>query len=243
MFDGVQPGRCANGGGCSLSVRELPDRCGGRRSVPLGQLPPRAASRRRPVGREIPSLEREKLDDAAAWFRQGIAKFPDDISSATGLGIAYLELRKYEEARRCFLDLLQRKSLPPDQEAIVQNNLVWANLMLGDPELRPEADRLSKNAFGCLPWTPEVRGTRGSVLVELGEFETGMSMLERSLAAHHDDRSKALNAAYIALALTRQGLPVEAARRLEQARKLDPKCPLLGRVEAEIENAKRQAAT
>lgn len=191
----------------------------------------------------LESQERGRFDEALTWFRAGLSRFPGDISNESGLGVVYVDLQRYEEARECFLKLLARTDLEPIQDALFRSNLAWSNLMLGDSRLRSEADSMSKQAFEALPWLADVRGTRGSVLVELGEYELGIELLERALREQTNEKSQALNACYLAMAATRLGLPEEAKRRLEQARQLDPSCPLIAGTTAEIAAADQATAT
>ena len=50
--------------------------------------------------------------------------------------------------------------------------------MLADPTLLEEAERFSRQALGELPWLSYVRGTRGSVLIELGQIDEGVQHVE-----------------------------------------------------------------
>ena len=56
-------------------------------------------------------------------------------------------------------------------------NVAWHALLCADNDLLPLADELSKRAMAALPDTPVVQGTRGAVLVELGDHEAGLALL------------------------------------------------------------------
>jgi tetratricopeptide (TPR) repeat protein len=150
------------------------------------------------------------------------------------MGHLHLDAARYEQARECFLKLLDHESITPEIEALVWNNVAWADLMIGTPERMVEADRLSLQAFERVPWLAPVRGTRGSVLVELGHLDMGLEMLTKALKDNENAASKASNACYIALACSRKGRPLEAEEHLRQARKMDPKCLLIDRVTREL---------
>lgn len=182
----------------------------------------------------LENWQRGRLEEAMHWLQWGISEYPDTWLNKSGLGIVLLDLNRIEEARQCFSEALDCTSLPPETEALFWNNLAWADLMVGSTDLRAEADRLSQQAFERTPWVPPITGTRGSVLVEIGNLDEGIKLLERALAKNHESSAKALNACYIALALAKKGLPLEAEERLRQARKLHPKCPLIARMEREI---------
>ena len=182
----------------------------------------------------LESRERGRADEAEQWHAQGIAAYPGEWANYNGLGILLLDLKRNAEAKDCFVNALDQSTLQPAEEAILWNNIAWSKLMIGDPELVTEADELSKQAFECLPWYAPVKGTRGSVLIERGQYDAGLELLRAALLDNEEATSKAINACYMALAMLRQGNPAEAEQHLEQARRLDAKCPLIERVEAEL---------
>lgn len=74
------------------------------------------------------------------------------------------------------------------------------------------------------------------VLVDLGQLDEGIKLLKESYQNCDADRSKAINAAYLAIAEHRYGNDEIAKRYLEAAAKYDPKCLFLKRANAEILN-------
>ena len=100
--------------------------------------------------------------------------------------------------------------------------------------LLPEADQFSAEALKHLPWVPAVIGTRGTVLVEIGQLDEGIALLKKSMALHGEKQGKALNACHIAIGELRRGDLNEAHKYLSTARTLDPKCFLLEEVEAQL---------
>jgi hypothetical protein len=123
-----------------------------------------------------------------------------------------------ESARR----YLGESGLEPQDRAMLQNNLAFALLVDQAPDLS-ESDALSQAAMNFLPMLPAVIGTRGSVLVERGEYREGIALLtdRRHRLASRDNR--ATHQAFIALAWAGLGKPTEAANALERARQLSPK--------------------
>ncbi len=72
------------------------------------------------------------------------------------------------------------------------------------------------------------------MLVELGQLQEGIALLEGSLAKSEEANSKASEACHLAIAETRRGDHPTARRYLDLARKLDPGCYMLPRAEAEL---------
>ncbi len=175
--------------------------------------------------------ERSDLAGARLWAEQGLALYPEDLKLLDILGIVHLDEGKYEQARAIFLNLLKIEKQPPAMRFLYSNNVAYADALSENPELLPEADAYSKNAYAGLPWMAAVTGTRGTVLIAMGNYDEGMELLKRSMEDAHSARDKAENACHMAVALTKTGRRDEARKYFELARGLDSKCPLLNRTE------------
>lgn len=171
---------------------------------------------------------------ARKWVEKGLALYPDNETLLNWLGVIQLDLREYEPARECFQNLLHRDSKQPLLRPLMLNNIAYTNALLGGDELIKEADSLSQEAMAAIGWMPAVKGTRGTVLCALGRFDEGIPLLQESMAQAEQTNHKAQNACFIAEAEARRGNLVVARTYLEEARKLDPKCPLLKRAEAAL---------
>ncbi|HEV3203325.1 MAG TPA: hypothetical protein VGY77_03030 [Gemmataceae bacterium] len=109
--------------------------------------------------------------------------------------------------------------------------------MIGGQEYLEEADRYSEEALYEEPWNPPFQGTKGSLLIEMGQPEVGIPMVQKALEFNTDPRSKAFNACYLALGELRRDNREESNRYWQFARAFDPSCLLLDRVEHEFKNA------
>jgi tetratricopeptide (TPR) repeat protein len=71
-------------------------------------------------------------------------------------------------------------------------NVAWNAVLTQDPAMLPLADDLSRRAIASLPAAPEVQGTRGAVLVEMGELEQGLALLTEGMrgVAVMDDKAR-----------------------------------------------------
>lgn len=101
--------------------------------------------------------------------------------------------------------------------------------MMGKPELLHKADTCSRLALEKMPWIVYNKGTRGSVLVELGKYEEGLRLLHDAMRNHTEKRGQALDACHIGIAEARRGNLAESRNYFAIARRLDPKCKLLDR--------------
>jgi tetratricopeptide (TPR) repeat protein len=185
------------------------------------------------------SASRDRTDLAAArsWCEKGLALFPEDVHLLNLSAITYLDEQNYQPAREVLLKLLAKEDQPPYRRAVYLNNLAYADALSQNPAWLAEADVYSKDAYTMLPWAPEVVGTRGTVLVALGRYEEGLSLLQKSMEDAYTPRSKADNACYIAIALARRGKLGEALKYLRVARDLHGKSPILARAEEVLQSS------
>jgi len=171
---------------------------------------------------------------AQSWVEKGLALYPGNETLLNWHGVVALGLGDYGNARECFLNLLQRESKEPLMRPLLMNNIAYANALLGGDELLKEADEFSSEAMTAMSWMPAIRGTRGTVLAAMGRVAEALPLLHDSMLQAEIAGHKAQNACVIAEAEWRRG-NLDAARiYLEEARKLDPQCSLLIRVEKVI---------
>ncbi len=173
-------------------------------------------------------------DGARHLIDQGLARYPHSRPVRSWLGTDLIMRGDYAEARACYLALLDEADLEPAQDAVYRNNLAWADLMVGDPGLLPEAVQQSGLALDALPKVDSIRGTRGYALIESGAVADGLALSRWATARHRDPRAKALTACVCAIGHARQWQHDEARRYLGMAAELDPTCRLLDRARAEV---------
>jgi hypothetical protein len=118
------------------------------------------------------------------------------------------------------------------------NNIAYTDALLGGPELLMEADRYSVEAMTNLSWMPSVKGTRGTVLLELGKLDEAVPLLRETMLMHDIPNNKAQNACLLAMAETRRGNLNAGRKYLDEARKFDSTCFLLERAQNSLDGAK-----
>jgi tetratricopeptide (TPR) repeat protein len=92
------------------------------------------------------------------------------------LSLMYLKLGKFTESLILLKNIensLEEKNNKP-YKALVFNNLAWTYLIIGDID---SADKYSEMAFSINHKENSYKGTRGSVLIEKGEIDQGISQL------------------------------------------------------------------
>ena len=168
---------------------------------------------------------------------KGIEQFPDDEHLLYSYGICLLELDEFQQAKCVFERLLNEEGISPESAALMQNNIAWTNLFLPSEVNLEQAGEFSHQAFMALPWVPEIKGTRGSVLIELGEIDDGISLLQQAFEENEEPANRAFNASFLAMGFIRKGMIAEAQQMLQEAKALDAECRLLERVRDELADA------
>lgn len=175
------------------------------------------------------------LDTAKAWVEKGLALDRNSGIARNILGVVQMARREYRSSRETFLQILDTEAArEPGLYNLLINNIAYLDALLGDTSLLPEADQYSAEALKHLPWLPAVIGTRGTVLVEMGQPDEGIALLKKSMSMHPDKQGKALNACHIALGELQRGDANAAHQYLATAKALDPHCFLTRDVEARL---------
>jgi hypothetical protein len=176
-------------------------------------------------------LADRRYEPAKRWFQKGLELYPEDVGNRFGAGYAHHWLRDFHVARDQWAMLLNRTDLEPAIRPRVLNNIAWVDLLIGGQELLNEAERYSEEAVAAEPWYPPLLGTRGSVLIDQGNPAAGLPLVRRAMDFNEEPSFKALNACYLALGEMQQGRTQAALEYRDLARRLDPECMLLERLD------------
>lgn len=182
----------------------------------------------------LEAIERDKLEAAHVWLAKGMELYPKNTSNQFARIKILIHQRRHREARDAYLAALEQGELSPENGAAVRCNVAWLDLLIGDRTLLDEADRLSLQALEADPWTPGVKGTRGSVLIELGRIDEGIPLVRQALRENYEASNKAANACYLAIAMARGGDPHQAQAFLNEAKRRDPGYLLIERTERQL---------
>jgi tetratricopeptide (TPR) repeat protein len=179
---------------------------------------------------EASERQRKKdLEGAEAWIREGLQKFPESVAlKISAAGILYLQ-KKYHEAARSYALVAGRSKVSKEMDAHILNGVAYCYLLAGKPEFLTKADTCSRLALKQSPKYPAYKGTRGSVLAELGKYDEGLKLLHEAMKSHTQNSQQALCACYIGIAEARLGNLAESHNYFAVARRLDPDCILLDR--------------
>ena len=116
-----------------------------------------------------------KPDEADARLAQWLKAAPDDVVARLYAADAGLKNGKYKTAIEHY-EWLQQKQ--PDN-IVVLNNLAWAYQQVNDKRAVATAER----AYKLKPENPAVADTLGWILVEQGQTERGIELLQKAVSA------------------------------------------------------------
>ncbi|HTQ49488.1 MAG TPA: site-2 protease family protein, partial [Candidatus Acidoferrales bacterium] len=186
--------------------------------------------------------ETKQFAEAQSWLERGLKMYPDDLTLLTSFGNNLLSLARFTEAREFFLKIVPRTDQDRFLHSILLNNIAYADALIGGRELLAEADQYSNEAMKNLSWMPSIKGTRGTVLSELGRLDEAIPLLQEATLTHEVGHNRAQNACLLAIAEARRGDLSAAQRYLEEARRQDSTCFLLerARIFLETKNSKNE---
>ncbi|MFT4692194.1 MAG: site-2 protease family protein [Verrucomicrobiia bacterium] len=179
------------------------------------------------------SLEEGDFADALKQADAALQHLPNDPDLRSHRVRALLGLHDFSTAQTEALELYEVKQLSTTGRATVANAIARANLMLDDPRLLQEADFHTRQTMRILPWEAEFKATRGHVLIQLGDHDEGVELLRSALADTSEPTALAEIHCQLALGEFLRDNPNVASEELSSARRIDPKCFLISRVEAQ----------
>jgi membrane-associated protease RseP (regulator of RpoE activity) len=175
--------------------------------------------------------EKKQYNEALFWIEKGLKLYPENLQLQMAQGLIMIYLEKFQEARDCFLKILPRATDEHFLRPLTLNNIAYTNALIGGGDLLKEADQYSLEALNKLSWIPSVKGTRGTVLLELGKIEEAIPLLSETMQKHDNFGNKAQNACWLAIAEIRRGDRIGGKKYLEEARKFDSTCFLINRAQ------------
>jgi tetratricopeptide (TPR) repeat protein len=169
----------------------------------------------------------EKFDEAKQLYTALSVQLPENLIIKSYIALVETVQGNLSEATRIHKDILNiiENNYADDSSFIpyknlIYNNIAWGNIIFDDKNLLNEADEYSKRAFDYFPDYPYYLGTRGAVLIRLGEIDEGISLLEKALELHSGDLEKSADSLFIAIGEAKKGNKEKSLEWLETARKI-----------------------
>ena len=160
-----------------------------------------------------------------------LAKCDTDPATPAYLWFAVLRLSHEKDPRHpeYLVRLVQRSDLPLENKTMAIDQFLTDQLHSGPPPDPALTDRLSTLLLASTD-TVTTRGTRGSVLIDLGRIEEGKAMLHEVLEKTSNDIDRTYSHIFLALAAKHEGNLELAREHAQTAAKIDPHSLALPRV-------------
>jgi predicted Zn-dependent protease len=170
------------------------------------------------------------------FIRQALQTYQGDPYLLVALSATLLHQHRWNEGREVLCRVLEQPERMPHVDAVVFNNLAWADLHLPDAQLAAEARTMSADAYRLMPWEKYIASTFGCVEALHGDAKQALAVLERVRTNEMSSAERASTLAGVAAAQARLQRQSESAQSLAAAAELDPASPLLMIVRQQLES-------
>jgi membrane-associated protease RseP (regulator of RpoE activity) len=184
---------------------------------------------------EVNALSRAgKYAEAAAALERMLQSDPGNAERLAILAMLHAAAQNWDRALITHHEVIQRTEPNSLERVRAVDTAATLALQLGRRDelekIRPLVEQVVQTAAA-----PTVIGTLGSILVELGETEAGVKLLNRCVAETDADHDRAIANAYLAIAAMRVGRTERAAELLGFAQGEGGDHPLVQRIVKELE--------
>jgi hypothetical protein len=145
-----------------------------------------------------------------------------------------LDKKDYSGARELAIEGVKLSTDKSTLRALLLSMAAWCDILIGQSQSFVEAKELATKSLELVPENYATKGTLGSALIELGNYQEGLGLLLESNLEVTNNQDRALNLSYVAIAYAGMGNQKQAKETLETIEKLDPGCLFLDRVRARI---------
>ena len=171
---------------------------------------------------------------AETAFDALVAKYPKEPDLQVLSSGKLAAKGRYSEARAIVDEMLKQEPLAAATRAHYIDHLITLFLNYSIAEWATEIDRWSYDALLASPNSVTLRGTRGSVLAELGRNREARILLEEVLAETDSTTDRVFCHAYLAWLAAQEGKQDSARKHLDRAKALALPLPALDRIEKKI---------
>jgi tetratricopeptide (TPR) repeat protein len=152
-----------------------------------------------------------------------------------------LAYRRFDEAIALLDQLLNPENASDAEKAYILDTLASIVINHGQKQYLAQADRWSQEALKLAGHSKTIQGTRGAILIELGQYEEGKQTLFPLTELDNDPLDIAISSAYLAKADHHLGNNEQAWKWLKQAEQVGEKVPSLSEMFASIKQELRDA--
>jgi tetratricopeptide (TPR) repeat protein len=175
-----------------------------------------------------------RFSEAVTALKQRIESDPGNDALVDSLATIYLAMEEWDQALSTYHALIQQFPPRSGERAHVVDRAATLALQVGQLEHLAKLRPLLEEALVVCN-TATLAGTLGSVLLELGETDAGVRLLQRCAAESFSAHDKGIASAYLAKAAFRSGEKQRATKLLDIAKAKCPDHPLVVRIVTELE--------
>jgi Tfp pilus assembly protein PilF len=156
-----------------------------------------------------------QIERVEQWFDRAVREDPDSWMLQLQLADFRDFQRRFDETEKLYRALLSRSDLPPNQRALVLNNLAFLLAMQG--RNRDEAIQLIDQAVNSFGPQSDMLDTRGVVYLSKGDVSQALADLSDSVIA---TEPKPIQFIHLAMAQAKAKDETGARKSLERAKEL-----------------------
>lgn len=158
-------------------------------------------------------------------------------------GMLQMECGNLDKAETIWRDLLKQPIGTSAFAASVFDALCCLPLYYGRKDLLGEAEAWANTAIRCAPSAITLKGTHGSILIELGRIDEGIKVLRDVAKRSECQIDQVISAAYLSKAFRLTGDHAEAKQWMDKAREINSGHAVVKRLEREQSSTAIQSPT
>lgn len=139
-------------------------------------------------------INKKNYESAKKILRNYVERFPKFEILHINYSVCLIKCLELTDAKEILLNLINEKSVN-EYDCVIYNNLAYTYLLINSEELLLVANKYSKMAFELRPDIPSIQSTRGTILIEIGDVDEGIRILENNFNSRNksDDISDKIN--------------------------------------------------
>lgn len=179
-------------------------------------------------------IKAKRFPDALRLLENLIRQYPTNHELTQLSGSIYVECGALDKAEEVWRDLLKQPIGSSSLAIAAMDSLSCLPLYYGQMHLLNEADAWTSMALKRSPDAITLKGTRGSVLIELGRVDEGMAFLKEVIKRTDCPVDRVICSAYLSKGYTLKGSSAEARLWMEKARAIDSEHVVVKRLGKEL---------
>lgn len=125
-------------------------------------------------------FNKKEYESAQKILSDCMVRLPKSEILYINYALCLIKCLKLTDAKEVLINLINEKN-GNEYDYAIYNNLAWVYLLTNKAELLLEAKKYSELAMKLKPDLPYIQGTRADILIESGDYDEGINILENKL--------------------------------------------------------------